>query len=504
MRRVYCLLFIITLIIAACSPEQSRNTRLLQAEAVCQQQPDSAILLLNGLDIDSFSTEVDKALYALVFTEAIHRIGLTFSSDSLIAFSQHYYSEQGDHERRTRAELQHAIVLYGQQHYGDAFRLLKQVEHQASQMDDPSLSYELYAVLGDINDNANNYSQTIDYYHRSLQAAQQLGNKSWMARQLNNIATTYDAMNQTDSLQAYIERCQPLLDSVEGSVRATMLTNMGSYYLHQNNLAEAKACLHASQQITYLDKTIKLLGDIAAREGLFQLAADYWSQTLQSPDVAISMDSYRLLISHYDSIAAQHPDAHRMASHLSQRLNRLYRSRYEHNDAATILDLQTQYDEQQRERHQYRTVIWLLSALVAAALAAGLLAWYYVLTHRALVQMQRQKKRQQRDNSRQLKDVTARLHKSAMLGQPAADEDVSTLQQVCFSLNPELLTLLKPLGVREQALCLLIYHHFQPSEIACLLMASPQSITNMRVKLLKRLFGETGGAKDFDQHLLSY
>jgi hypothetical protein len=118
--------------------------------------------------------------------------------------------------------------------------------------------------------------------------------------------------------------------------------------------------------------------------------------------------------------------------------------------------------------------------------------------------MQRQKKRQQRDNSRQLKDVTARLHKSAMLGQPAADEDVSTLQQVCFSLNPELLTLLKPLGVREQALCLLIYHHFQPSEIACLLMASPQSITNMRVKLLKRLFGETGGAKDFDQHLLSY
>lgn len=504
MRVVSLFFFIITIAVAACSPEQSRNPRLLQAEAVCLQQPDSAIRLLNGLDIDSFGTEPDKALYALVFTEAIHRIGLTFSSDSVIALSQHYYEQQGDQKRSARASLQHAIVLYGQQRYGEAFRLLKQVEELADRLEDPSLNYELFAVLGDINDNANNHPLTLDYYHRSLQAARQSGNKSWMARQLNNIATTYDVMNQPDSLQAYIERCRPLLDSVDGPIRATMLTNMGSYYLHQNNLTRAKECLYASSQITYLDKTIKLLGDVAAREGHSAQASDYWSQVLQSPDYAISMDAYAKLIDYYNTLAEQDPAAHRMASHLSQRLNRLYRDRYEHNEAAAILDMQKQYDEQQRERHQYRTVIWLLSALVVVVLALALMAWYYLLTHRELVQMQRQKKRQLRDNSRQLKEVTARLHKSAMLGQPAADEDISTLQQVCFSLNPDLLSLLKPLGVREQALCLLIYHHFQPSEMACLLMASPQSITNMRVKLLKRLFGETGGAKDFDQQLLRY
>ena len=487
-----------SLVIAACSSEHCRNTRLLQAEAFCQQNPDSAIRLLYGLDIDSFSLEADRALYGLVFTEAIHHIGLNLSSDSLITLSQQYYEQQGDDERQARACLHHGIVLYGQQRYGEAFRLLKQAEELAESIDDWTINYELYAVLGDINDNANNYPLTLDYYHLSLQAAEQLGNREWMARQLNNLATTFDAINETDSLQAYLRRCRPLLDSVHGPIRATMLTNLGSYYLRQNDLEKAKHYLQLSQQTAYLDKTIKLLGDIAMREGKSEQACEYWFQTLQSGDYAIRLDAYRRLINYYDSIAEQDEKYHRMASHLSQRLNKLYCDNYENNGATSILDMQAQYDEQQKERHQYRTIISLLTALVIVVLMAGLIAWYYILTHRELVQMQRQKKRQIRDNSRQLKDITARLHKTANLGQVASDEDTNALAQLCYSLNPELLTLLKPLGTREQTVCLLIRLHFQPSEIAVLVASSPQSITNLRVRLLQKLFNETGGAKDFD------
>ena len=500
MRKIV-LILTCSLVFAACSSEHCRNTKLLQAEALCQQYPDSTIRLLDGLDIDSFSVEADRALYGLVFTEAIHRIGLTLSSDTLINLSQQFYEKQGDDERLARACLHHGIVLYGQQRYGEAFRLLKRAEELADDLDDLALNYELYAVMGDINDNANNYPLTLDYYHRSLRAAEQLGNPEWTVRQHNNLATTFDAMNNTDSLKAYIERCRPLQDSVQGSIRATMLTNLGSYYLHQNDLARAKEYLLLSQQTAYLDKTIKLLGDIAALEGKSTLACDYWFQTLQSGDYAIRIDAYRKLINYYDSLAEQDGKYHRMASHLSQHLNSLYRDNYENNDAASILDMQAQYDEQQKERHQYRTIIGLLTALAIVILIAGLIAWYYILTHRELVQMQRQKKRQLRDNSRQLKDVTARLHKTVNLGQVAKDEDISALAQCCYSLNPALLALLKALNTKEQAVCLLIRQHFQPSEIAILVASSPQSITNLRVRLLQKLFNETGGAKDFDQRI---
>jgi hypothetical protein len=123
------------------------------------------------------------------------------------------------------------------------------------------------------------------------------------------------------------------------------------------------------------------------------------------------------------------------------------------------------------------------------------------LTHRELVQMRRQEKQQLRNNSRQMKDIMARLQKSASCGRKADDDDITSLMQVSFSLSPTLLSLLKPLTAKEQTICLMIRLHLQPSEIAVLTGSSPQSITNMRVRLLQKLFNENGGAKDFDQRI---
>ena len=500
MRNVIFIL-ISAMVVAACSTEQCRNPRLLHAEAICQHNPDSVIRQLNGLYIDSFTVDADRALYALVFTEAIHRIGLKFSSDTLIDISRRYYEEQGDDKRLARACLHHGIVLYGLKRYGEAFRLIKMAEEMAEQQDNPALCYEVYAVMGDINDNADNHPLTLQYYQRALRSARRIGDKERTARQLNNIATTFDIMGETDSLRKYTELCRPLLDSIERTTRATMLTNMGSYHLQRHETVEAIHCLTQSLETAYLDKTVKLLGDAAYNEGRLEQAADYWFQTLQSQDYALRSDAYRRLINYYDSMAEHDAANHRMASHLSQRLNKLYKENFEYSDASGIIDMQTQYDKQKSERRQYRVVIWLLTVLVIIMLIAAVTAWYYILTHRELVQMRRQEKQQLRNNSRQMKDIMARLQKSASCGRKADDDDITSLMQVSFSLSPTLLSLLKPLTAKEQTICLMIRLHLQPSEIAVLTGSSPQSITNMRVRLLQKLFNENGGAKDFDQRI---
>ena len=127
----------------------------------------------------------------------------------------------------------------------------------------------------------------------------------------------------------------------------------------------------------------------------------------------------------------------------------------------------------------------------------------YDLTRQELTQMRKQKERELRENSEQLKDVVARLHATANKGRVAADDDMNALAQHSYALNPNLQLLLAPLSVKEQNICLLIRHNFQPTEIASLTISSPQTITNTRVRLLKKLFSETGGAKDFDLMLKS-
>ena len=75
---------------------------------------------------------------------------------------------------------------------------------------------------------------------------------------------------------------------------------------------------------------------------------------------------------------------------------------------------------------------------------------------------------------------------------------MNALAQYAFALSPELQLLLSQLSTRDQNVCLLIRQNFQPTEIASLTISTPQTITNTRVRLLRKLFNETGGAKDFD------
>ena len=118
--------------------------------------------------------------------------------------------------------------------------------------------------------------------------------------------------------------------------------------------------------------------------------------------------------------------------------------------------------------------------------------------------MHRQKEREQRENSHMMKEVVSSLHATANKGKPATDEDANNLAQISYSQNPELRELLSILNSKEQMVCLLTRQNFLPTEIATLTISTPQSITNTRVRLLKKIFNETGGAKDFDNAIKGY
>ena len=57
------------------------------------------------------------------------------------------------------------------------------------------------------------------------------------------------------------------------------------------------------------------------------------------------------------------------------------------------------------------------------------------------------------------------------------------------------------LTFNEQCICLLVSLRFAPSEIGVLTGVSPQGISNMRSRLMWKLFREGGGARVFDTRL---
>ena len=502
---------ILSLAIVGCSREQSHNALLKKAEQMVFTKPDSVVRMLETCWGDTTLTVPDQALFGLLYTEALHRSGLSTGADSLIRFSRNYYEKTGDQERLARSLLHHGIVLYKQQRTHEAVLTMKQAEQAAEAIDDPGFKWYLYSVLGDVNDNVGNHAQTLHYYKQALRAAKQQGHDEWTVQTLNNIAQTFDLQGEADSLYYYIEQAKPLAAKTDGEVRATYLVNLASHYLHQGWRNKSKSCLLKAQNTYPTDWGAKLLADIYLAEGDTASAVQQWYRLTNSfsPDVCIQ--SYRLLIRHLQLQG----DTKRVAEY-SQRLNEVYHNLYTQSDAADVIGLQTRYDEQQNERRWYKTTILLLSGILLLTVIAVLLFWYsrrridrlnamfvesqqrYDLTRKELTQMRHQKEREQRENSQQLKTVVSRLHATADRGRAADAEDINTLAGLSYALNPALQSLLYDLNTREQTVCLLTRNNFLPSEIATLTISTPQAITNTRVRLLKKLFNQSGGAKDFD------
>ena len=508
---------LLALVIVGCSHEQSHNELLDKAEQIVFTQPDSVVRMLTPYYNDTTMTAADRALYGLLYTEALHRSGLSTSSDSLIRASRSFYELHGDNEHLSRALLHHGIILYRQKQTHEAVLTMKRAEQLSCDMDLPAFKWYLYCVLGDVNDNVGNYSLTLRYYKQALRAARQCENRQWTVQTLNNIAMTFDMLGQKDSLRYYTEQAQPYYEDTDGEVRATFLVNCARYLLSTGQRQEAKRCLVESRLISPTDRGEKLLADIYMTEGDTEAAIEQWYRLTGSLSPDIAIQSYRQLIAYLN----RQGDIRGVAE-FSQRLNEVYHRLYERSDAAGVIDLQTQFDEQLRERRQYRTVIVLLSAIILVILLSAAIIWYsrhrigqlnarfaesqqqYNLTRTELTQMRRQKEHEQRENSRQLKDVIARLHSTAGKGAPASDDDMNALAQLSYAMRPQLRELLSHLNSREQQVCLLTVHNFLPSEIANLTISTPQAITNTRVRLLRKLFSETGGAKDFDTAIKEY
>ena len=96
------------------------------------------------------------------------------------------------------------------------------------------------------------------------------------------------------------------------------------------------------------------------------------------------------------------------------------------------------------------------------------------------------------------------LHRIASRGQCANEVNWQQLTQLISERDKSMAILLSnnpELSEREQHVVMLIRLRFIPSEISVLMDVSAQNVTNMRQRLMQKMFGENGGARDFDRRI---
>lgn len=139
------------------------NERLDCAERLLEEQPDSAMRLLNSITVDDIFFDDEKARYALLYSQVQDKNYIDETSDSLIRIAVDKYNIDGTPLQQFLSFYYWGRIQYNAGNYYSALATYSRAEQLAPHIDNHRTLGLLYSQMGDI------YLQHFDY-PKSLQS----------------------------------------------------------------------------------------------------------------------------------------------------------------------------------------------------------------------------------------------------------------------------------------------------------------------------------------------
>lgn len=550
------------ILMVACGQRNKYDSTIIRAESMTDTDPHGALTLLYGHKDSLCAGPADSALYELAYTEAVHGLDVKLTNSRYINESVAYFDRCGDKRRRARALVQLALCLHDNRQLHDAVLNLKIAEEAAAGTDDSFLSFRVAAALAQMNIVTGHHDLVMKYRRMELDAAQRTGSTDHVARAWNDMATEYLRINRTDSFMMCMNHCRPLLPKAGPEVQSLIRTNLGCYYMNSGDTARANRLLTMAY-VGCPDRMASLrLGDIYAAANDMKRAERMWYDAADSDVPAISKSALKKLITLarirndeksqlflsdrlnnvYDRDVSTETASSLVElqnNYDSRRSERIYRAqmmrlggaaailimalagflvyhrrrvshygRVINRQKMTLKELNAGYT---RDLESYRTLRRRLDELQQAREKDVRLIEEKT---REMEKMQAQLAEYQNDrrNPEQWNmedrlinaDCVYALHRLASVGRTAEKQDWDALHQLTNKYDSRLNALFAGhtnLSSNEINVTILMRLRFIPTEIAVLTGMSSQSVTNTRARLLHKIFGMKGGAKEFDDRI---
>ena len=223
-----------------CGGGRSYDARLVAADSLMWDAPDSALTLLGA--IDSLGGGANQAYRDLLVTQARYKCyqEITALDDSAVSRAMDYYrAHSGDREKLTRATLYKGAVMEELGHVDSAMYYYKTAEATADPDD--------YTNLGQINTRIadlyrKEYSQdsaAILRFKRSIHYYTILADTNFIIYDLGAIGCIY-GVTQPDSASYYLLNAIRLAQQFDPSLQYSHKSTLAGLYYFQNNFVDAK------------------------------------------------------------------------------------------------------------------------------------------------------------------------------------------------------------------------------------------------------------------------
>ncbi len=499
-------LLVLAAVLCACGRHNAYRRELAGCDRMVTDHPHEVVDRLEALDSAALRSSADSAMYELLYGEAMRRLGITFTRDTLIRRAAKYFSSVGDDGLYARALLQWGLTLYDARRYVDAVQRLKTAERVAARVQSPELTYRIYMALGDVNRAAGCGTLSLACVRKALTAARHSGRTDDEGAALNALALAFLQTDSMDSFALAVRSVRAVLPRVAKDRRPALVSTVAMDRLIAGDTVTALRMLEDYCDADPDRRASLYLGDVYAAQGRMKQAVSIWYDAADSFDPDICRTALQRLA---DAAASRSDTA--SALYLSQKLNEVYARAVSPEETAQVADVQTRFDKETEQGHARR--MWLVCAVVGAAvLVAATALWSY--DRRRMHRLRRDIAKYQKDQAKPVLWTSTdallsapevqRLHEAASRGEEADRTMWNGLHRFLSEHDARLSALLADhptLAWGEVNVIMLIRLRFAPSEMAVLTGTSSQSVTNLRVRLLRKMFGEKGGARDFDARI---
>lgn len=306
--------------LSSCSSPSVKNQLLLCADSLMETYPDSALSILESITYPQKMPRADRALYALLLTQARHKNDIALEDDSLIKTAVDYY---GDKKKSLRAAKAHYYwgAIYSEKGYASfaveeyltAIRLMP-VRNEFLAM--------IYDNLAECYEEDRLYNVAIENYRAAYQI---LKGKDEQTYPMRGIARVFLLQNEKDSaLYYYQQALDCALADQDSSLIGALYHDLAMVYSEKKDYIQAdkfvskaillqgqdaiNTCLSKAQIMLNLNKLdsasyffsknmdeLDIYGKAVCYDGMYQIAKrkGEWKTATEN------MDAYKIL---YDSM----------------------------------------------------------------------------------------------------------------------------------------------------------------------------------------------------------
>ena len=234
------LILIMSSLFLGCQKQYPVAEKLLQAETVMNEHPDSALHLLKGIEQPELHSKEHRARYALLYSQALDKNYIDLTNDSLISIAVDYYKNRDDVRAKFLSYYYLGRIYTNALDLTQATLAYTEAEQLVDELGDDYAAGLLYDQMGDIYRKYYDFPKALDSYQRSTTCYQKANKTLHKLYGMLSQSSVYRSMgNTTESSHILSHAIKEAKESNNTSIISFCLGDLFLLYVNMDKQEEA-------------------------------------------------------------------------------------------------------------------------------------------------------------------------------------------------------------------------------------------------------------------------